>query len=337
MQKNLLIFNSLLLIISCQSNKPGHFSQISEDDLYPRWLVGNSYHTEQTSGITYIGSNAENENFFLLADDIGKLHRLKISNDTSFSFNEIYFSDDVQKYFSEFPKLDFEEIVYDKFTGDVYLSIEGNGDNYIDFVGIYKISFANNDLFDSVIVKIDKLTIIPESEFYKYTQWNVGYEGLAVDSTYLYLGLEGIINNKEFADNTIIFVVDKSNLTITRQISTKEFDIHSIGGLYADDNFNLWGIDRNNRNLFVLNFSEELIIINSENWKLSTTIPGYPEISYVGSLESITFDNEDNIYLVDDPWREFFIPSEDVLAKLDPKTISNFNSYIPIIFRYKIK
>jgi len=40
---------------------------------------------------------------------------------------------------------------------------------------------------------------------------------------------------------------------------------------------------------------------------------------------------------VDDPWREYFIPSEDVLVKLDSQTISNFNYYIPVIFRYKLK
>ncbi len=337
MQKFILFFTILLLTFSCQADKPGRIAQISKDDLYPRWLIGNGYYTEQTSGITYIGSNKENEKFFLLADDIGKIHRMKITNDTSFSFTSICFSEDVLWYFYDFPKLDFEEITYDKYTGDVYLSIEGNEDNYNDFVGIYKISFINDDPFEGDIIKIEKLNIQPESEFYKYTQWNIGYEGLAVDSNYLYLGLEGFVNDKEFADSTIILVVDKNNFTITREINTKEFGIHTIGGLYAENNFSLWGVDRNNRRLFMLELSEDFEIIDTASWKLRPTIPGYPEINYVGSMESITFDNSSNIYLVDDPWRKFFIPQEDVLVRLDSQTISNFTNYIPVIFRYKLK
>lgn len=337
MQKIILFLTVLLLILSCQSHKPNRIAKLIKDDLYPRWLIENNYHTEQTSGITYIGSNAEDEKYFLLADDIGKLHRMKIANDTSFSFTSIHFSENVQNYFADFPKLDFEEITYDKYTGDVYVSIEGNGNNYKNFVGIYKIAFNNDDVFDSIIVDVEKLGIQPEFEFYKHTQWNVGYEGLAIDSNYLYLGLEGIINDKKFADSTIILIVDKKNLTITRQISTREFGIHTICGLYAYNNFNLWGVDRNNRYLFTLKLNEDLEVINFRNWKFNPTIPGYADLSYVGSIESITFDNDGNIYLVDDPWRKFFIPSEEKLAKLDTQTISNFTNFIPIIFRYRIK
>ncbi len=337
MQKFILFFTILLLTFSCQSDKLSRIAQIPKDHLYPRWLTGNGYHTEQTSGITYIGSNNDNENFFLLADDIGKIHRMKITNDNSFSFTSICFGEEVLWYFHDFPKLDFEEITFDKFTGNIYLSIEGNEDNYNDFVGIYKVSFINNDPFNNSIEKIRKLNIQPESELYKYTQWNIGYEGLGVDSNYLYLGLEGLVKDKEFADSTIIYVVDKDNLTILKKISTKELGIHSIGGLYADNNFNLWGVDRNNRRLFRIELSEDLEIIDTTSWKLKPTIPGYPEIDYVGSFESITFDNDSNIYMVDDPWREYFIPPDDALVKLDSQTISNFNNYIPIIFRYKLK
>jgi len=337
MQKITLFFTILLFTISCQSDKPDRIVQISKDDLYPRWLIGNDYHTEQTSGITYIGSNKENEKFFLLVDDIGKIHRMKITNDTLFSFSSICFSEEVLWYFYDFPKLDFEEITYDKYTGDVYLSIEGNENNYKDFVGIYKISFINDDPYNNTIEQIRELKIQPRTEFYKYTKWNIGYEGLAVDSNYLYLGLEGFVNDKEYADSTIILVVDKRNQTIIKEISTREFGIHTIGGLYADNNFNLWGVDRNNRILFLLELNEDIEVTDTTSWKLNPTIPGYPEISYTGSIESITFDETGNIYLVDDPWRQFFIPPEDVLVKLDSQTISNFSHYIPIIFRFKLK
>ena len=47
---------------------------------------------------------------------------------------------------------------------------------------------------------------------------NVGYEGLAVDENNFYLGLEGIVNNGNFADSTFIFVVDKQSLIIKKKI-----------------------------------------------------------------------------------------------------------------------
>ena len=86
----------------------------------------------------------------------------------------------------------------------------------------------------------------------------------------------------------------------------------------------------------MLELSEDLEIIDTTSWKLEPTIPGYPEINYIGSIESITIDNDGNIYLVDDPWRKFFIPPDDIIVKLDSQTISNFTNYIPVIFRYKL-
>jgi len=65
-------------------------------------------------------------------------------------------------------------------------------------------------------------------------------------------------------------------------------------------------------------------------------IPGYHNLNYLPSYESITMDDDDNIYIVDDPWKEVFVPKEEILDKLDKQTINNFKQYVPIIFKYKI-
>ncbi len=336
MQKFLLLFSVMLVILSCQSNKINRVAQLHLDEFYPRWIVDDGYHTNQTSGISYLDSNEKDEKFFLLADDIGKIHLLKISDDTTFTLTNIELGENVQQMFHDFPKLDFEEITYDKYTGAVYLSIEGNTESYEDYVGIYKLSFDNNNIFDGLIVDAEKLNILPEEEFLKYTRWNVGYEGMAVDSNYLYLGLEGFVNDKQFADSTLILVVDKKQLNIVKQISTKQIGIHTIGGLYVQNNLNLWAVDRNNKTLYMLKLNDELNITNSKSWLLNPTIPGYSQFNYNASIESVTIDDEGNIYLVDDPWQKFFIPPEEILKQLDNKTISNFTNYIPVIFRYTI-
>jgi hypothetical protein len=46
-------------------------------------------------------------------------------------------------------------------------------------------------------------------------------------------------------------------------------------------------------------------------------------------------DDDDNIYIVDDPWKEVFVPEEEILDQLDNETINNFKEFIPIIFKYK--
>ena len=68
-----------------------------------------------------------------------------------------------------------------------------------------------------------------------------------------------------------------------------------------------------------------------------TNIPGYSEYDYVVSMESITMDDSGNLFLVDDPWRNFFIPPGEILQKLDEKTVQNFKDFIPVIYKLNLK
>jgi len=305
------------------------------DENFPLWLKTNQSRTNQTSGIAFIKSECDRK-YFLLADDIGAIHLLTLKSDSIFSIENILFADSSGNYFSNFPKKDFEEINYDKNTGDVYLSVEGNGENFNDYVGIYKLIFKDKDVISKQIVLIEKMTYEPVIMFYKYTNWNIGYEGFALDDNYFYLGLEGFLNNYQFADSTLILIANKSDLSIIKEISTKSLGIHTICGLFSDEDYSLWGIDRNNRTIFHILFDEEFNIINFSKFDGKTFIPGYHNLNYSTSYESITIDDEDNIYIVDDPWKEVFIPGQDTLDKLDAETINNFKQYIPTIFKYKI-
>jgi hypothetical protein len=310
--------------------------EIKIDINYPRWLKSGDYFTEQTSGITFLGRDDMGAAFFLLADDVGNIHQLKIEYDTIFSFQNVNFSEEVRNFLNTLPKKDFEEIVYDRHTGTVYLSIEGNYPDAKNSIGIFELIFKDGNIFSNELIEMKKLDIKPLSLFLEHIENNIGYEGLAVDSKYLYLGLEGIQNEGIFADSTFILVVDKQNLQIIKKISTAGLEITTICGLFSDKERTLYGVDRNSKRLFNLTFDENLNVTSNRVTNFETRIPGYPAFDYVSALEAITMDDEKNIYVVDDPWKKHFVPNKKILEQLDPGTIENYKEFIPIIFKYKL-
>jgi len=332
---------SLIFIIGLSlgcSSRITKQDSVNPDNYYPRWLKTDSYRTSQTSGITFISEDESGKDEFILIDDIGNLHRLQILQDTIFNFTPIHFSKEVTDYLETFPKIDFEEITYDEFTGEVYISIEGNGDDFIRYNGIYKLEFKSKNIHSNLITGIKKLEINPDQMFIKYVRENIGYEGLAVSRKYLYLGLEGILNEtNSFSGNTLLLVVDKSSLKILKDTYTADYNIVSICGLYAESDSLVWGIDRNNKTLFSLSFDDSLNITEHKLMKLKTVIPSYNELEYTGSLESITMNKRKNIFLVDDPWHSYFVPDSTILNKLDKVTVNNYQEFVPIIYKFNIE
>jgi len=163
--RTISILLSAFIFFSCQPKSTD--LKITPAKNYPRWLMNDKYHTNQTSGITFLSKSNDGIMQFLLADDIGKIHRFFIREDTLFSFSEIKFDVDIINYFANFPKPDFEEIFYDKFSNDVYLTVEGNGENYLSYHGIYKLIFKDNDIYQDSITGIKKLDFEPRDIFYK--------------------------------------------------------------------------------------------------------------------------------------------------------------------------
>jgi hypothetical protein len=329
------MFRLLITFIALTSIIFSQDLSIKLSDGYPRWLKDAERRTDQTSGIAFIGIDKTGDKNFLLADDIGVLHRLIISNDTIFTLKQIGLSAQVTKFLDPFPKKDFEEILFDKHTGKVLLSIEGNEPMIKSTAGIYEIAFYNNNLLSDSVTSIKKLNIEPEEVFFQYVNNNIGFEGLAADSRYYYAALEGFSTGFLFADSTMIYVINKKDLSIKKVLSTRNKGIQTICGLYSDKDYSLYGIDRNNRKLFHMEFNDGLDIQNISFADISPAIPNYTSFDYVSAFESITFDNDGLIYIVDDPWRTFYIPSENILSQLDEKTIRNFKSFIPIIYKFK--
>ncbi len=326
----------ILFFAGCHPSSNNQDLVIKKDPAYPRWLKNGNYNTEQTSGACFLGLDKDGNKNFLLADDIGKIHHFKIKDDTLFSFSPVFFGENAKAFLDTFPKRDFEEIVYDKYTNSIYLSIEGNNPDFQKYVGIYKLLFKNNNVYADTILGIEKLHFKPEELFLKYTANNIGYEGLAVNKDYFYLGLEGFSESGVFADSTFLFIADKKNLQIIKQISTKQLGIHTVCGLYSDKDKSVFGVDRNNKKFFHLSFDNSLKIKNYGLTDIPINIPGYPEYDYVAALESVAMDKDRNIYFVDDPWKTFYVPPPEVKEKLDSTTVNNFKKFIPIIFKFNL-
>ncbi|MBK9098306.1 MAG: hypothetical protein IPM14_09385 [bacterium] len=333
----ILISASFILFFSISSDGNSKQLEIHPAEYYPRWLKNNEYKTSQTSGITLI-SERDDEKEFLLADDVGKIHRFRIKQDTLFSFSEIKFSDQANEMLANYPKWDFEEIFYDRYTGEVYLTIEGNGNEHLKYHNICKLKFLNNDILRDTIVTLEIVQFTPENVFNNKLQPNVGYEGLTSDENYFYLGLENDqMSPGEFSDHTLIKIADKNSLTIVKEISTDTLNISTVCGLYSDENYSLLGIDRNHRKVFKLLLDEYFNIIDLDFFEMKTVIPSYDSLEYVGSLESITITSEKFLFLVDDPWHTFFIPPNEILKDLDEMTVNNFKNFIPIIHKFEIE
>ena len=326
----LLIFGSLHLLLSGGDEIP-----LTPGKHFPRWLKNDTVITNQTSGITFLKEDGGGK-YFLLADDIGDLWRFSITRDTIFNLKKLVFAESVQRFLDNFSKKDFEEIVYDKFTGDILVSVEGNLPGIEKYVGIYQLKFSENNLFADTIVSFKKISISPQKLFLKYVGNNIGYEGLAVSEKYLFLGLEGFEDKSVFSDSTMIFVVDKKSKRIVKQLNTRNYKIQTICGLYCEGNHTLWGIDRNNAKIFRIKLSEKLDIVEVKYFDAKAVIPEYKDFSYGAALESVTMDNNANLYLIDDPWRKVFVPSKSILDNLDTLTRSNFKHLIPIIYKYKV-
>jgi len=327
-----LFFIIVILAIAFSPDEPNYIL----DNPYPKWLKSGEYFTDQTSGICFI-QKKDNTRYFLLADDIGKIHLLEIDDNENFFLRSVNFSEKVNQKLSKFEKWDFEEIVYDKFENRVYISIEGNGENYLSEAGLYELFFKNNDIFTYYIEDIKKIEFKNNNKIFEFVRSNIGFEGVCVDENNFYLGLEGFEVGKLFADSTYIYIIDKSNLVLKKRVSTKSLKIGTICGLTSVKNNVIMGVDRNKQKIFKIVFDSKFNIRKFDEFDITIQIPKYKKLQYVAAIESITIDNNGSIYCVDDPWKSFYIPPKIILSKLDNETQNNFQNYIPIIYKFNKK
>lgn len=327
------IVKILIILLFLQLTGCGQKS-IHLSDGYPVWLKTDNIRTDQTSGLTFI-EKKNGISKFLMVDDVGAIYLMNINEQNTLNIQKYTLTEEIINEFKQLPKIDFEAITYDRYTGDVYLSVEGNKPDPQEFTRIYKLYFENNDLNSGVINKIELLHITPREDFTKYIGANIAFEGIAVGEKYLYLGLEGFRNGMLFADSTKILFVDKQTHKIEQVIGTSQYNIHTICGLSVAKDGSLWGIDRNDRKIFTIGL-QDIELTSVELFPVEPAIPAFTHLTYTMALESITIDDDGNLYLTDDPWKTFYVPTSDILKQLDDATIKNFEAFVPILYKFSI-
>lgn len=312
---------------------------------YPIWMKDASGNrTDQTSGMTYAGSE-NGYKTFVACDDIGKINRIRVNenvNPPALEITEIKYSAEVQTLFDKFKKVDMEDIYYDSANSKIYLSIEGHEyssydpEIYKNKEGVYELTYNKDILtFDSVLT-IRRLKL--PKEVYRYTFDNVSFEGIALTEKYLYLGLENLQDSADtFTDSTMIYIIDRKTKELVKTINTREEKISTICGLYAVDDYNLIGVDRNTRRMFYITFDEEFNIINTDLEEMDLMIPGHKDINKILGIavESVTMDEDGNIYCSTDPWKDFYKPDLTERKRLSQEELNNFLENVPIMYKFK--
>lgn len=301
---------------------------------YPAWLVDGDYFPQQTSGMAYIGAGNGGEQIFITCDDKEAIHLLTIS-DGKFKLEQVKIDSSVTDSLPPKIKYDFEDIAWDRHTGKVYISVEPYS-KYRPMFGIYELQFRNNDIFSLEVTGMKKLEITPDSLFRKHVKDNVGYEGLAVDENYLYLGLEGVPRSEKEFDGGLIRVVDRHTLKIVATLILDSLGINTVTGLAMGSDGTLWGTDRNRLAFFNLKIDNKFQVTNVRVFQVNNYIPGYHSFRYAAALEAIALDGNGNVYLIDDPFTKEFVPVDNILRKLDSVTAQRFRDLVPVIYGYKL-
>ncbi len=317
---------------------------IDSADNYPIWMKDSSGNqTEQTSGLFFVGEN-EGKKIFLSCDDIGKINRLSIDENTNppdLIISDIHFSNEVNLLFQKFKKKDMEDIFYDKNNNKIYLSIEGHEYSSLDpqiykqKEGIYEITFNKNIFTFDTLLTIKRLQL--PQEIYAHTFDNIGFEGFTATDNNFFIGLENFqLKNDDFSDSTILYILNRRTNEL-KQIGTRHLGISTICGLYAKDDYNLYGIDRNRRSMFYINFNEDFTINKYVVKEINLSIPQHKDINQILGIapESITFDNHENIYVSVDPWKDLYKPDLASKKRLSEGELFNFHKKIPIMYKFK--
>ncbi len=234
-----------------------------------------------------------------------------------------------------------EEIFYDKFTNKIFLSIEGHEYSSYDpqiykkKEGIYEITFNKDILTFDTINTIKRITL--PQEVYDHTFDNIGFEGFSATENYFFIGLENYsVDGTNFSDSTLIYIWNRKTNEL-KTLNTRDLKISTVCALYAEDDFNLYGIDRNRRRMFYIRFNEDHTVNKSDIRDIDLSIPLHRDInSIIGfAPESLTFDAKGNMYVAIDPWTDFYKPDITGRKRLSTGELKNFNDAVPIMYKFK--
>lgn len=316
---------------------------------YPVWMKSSdSTYSKQTSGLFFIGREG-NKKFFLSANDNGRIDRISIDDSFSppkFDIQTLYFQfSSTARFFQNFPKIDFEDIVYDKATNKIFVSIEGNSGNndlqpsqftsFKNTEGVYELSFNKTIIDCDTLMNVKKLPM-PE-EIFKFTNDNIAFEGMALTENFFYMGLESISDSKaQFLDSTYLYIINRKTNKV-KTVSTRQLGIRSITGLCAKDNYTIYGSDREAKRIFCIKFEPDFSIkeVTTKSYELPMPMHSDIYLDKMAGVEAIALDDEGYIYTDIDPWSDLYTPNFTPKSFLSEEEKLNITKLIPVLYKYK--
>lgn len=341
----LRVLTPLLIIISLVVYSTYLTKTIDPVPGYPIWMQDSTGHfTNQTSGICLV-SDSNNIKNFIVADDIGVIRRVIIDENVTphtLQIDSIHLSDRAHLFLNNFRKKDFEEIVFRKADDKLLISIEGYiydsniVNDFKNYEGIFELKTNGPLATCDSIIGVKKVEGIPP-EVFELSRINVAIEGMTKSPNYYFLGLENaMVSDIIFSDETYIYILD-NDFKLLKKINTRNLGIMTISGLYAVNDYEIYGIDRNQKKMFYIRFNPDWSIDKHDIANLNLYVPGYPEINTIMgfSPESITFDNEGSIYVALDPWKEVYNPDVFDKKRLSAKDLEYFNNKVPVLYKFE--
>jgi len=313
---------------------------------YPIWMKSESgLYSQQTSGLFFIGREG-NKKFFLSANDNSRIDRISIDDSFSppkFDLQTIHFDlPTTIKLYKILSKWDFEDIVYDRISNKIIVSIEGNNDfdslrhiPYKSSEGIYEFTFKKTIFTCDSIYEVNKLPL-PDTLF-KYTRENVGFEGMSMTDNYFYFGLENIAGESGlFSDSTYLYVLNRKTNDV-KIVRGKSLGVRSITGLFAKDDYTLYGVDRELKRIFCAKFNPDFSVREVKSKAFDLPMPLHSDIfmDKMAGVEAIAMDDENYIYTDIDPWSDMYTPNFTPKSFLSEDEKWNITKLIPVIYKYK--
>lgn len=349
MQQLIKVLTPLFLIIIYIIFSSLYNEKIELVNGYPIWMKNaEGFFSRQTSGLFFLGKEGSKK-YFLSANDNGRIERISI--DESFNppvFNVIKLTNKlstVNEFLRHLGKWDYEEIVYDKVTDKILVSMEGNSGlndltprehkNFKELEGIYEFSFNKTILDCDTLTELRKLSM-PEIIF-QYSNENVAIEGFALTDNYYFAGLENLSDSlAQFSDSTYLYIVDRKTNNV-KIISSKLLNIRSISALYAANDYTLYGVDRDSKQIFYVRFNKDFTVNGVKSISYELTLPLHDDISLdlMAGAEAIAIDNEGYIYINLDPWSDLYKPDFTVKNFLTEEEKNNITMLVPVLYKYK--
>jgi len=89
--------------------------------------------------------------------------------------------------------------------------------------------------------------------------------------------------------------------------------------------------------MFYIKFNDDFTVERSVVKKMDLSVPLHSDMNDIIGIapEAITFDDEGNIYVATDPWKDIYKPDIAEKKRMSTEELKNFYTFIPMLYKFK--